>query len=297
MDKAKDILRKIAVTPIASESFGVRSMCTLVQTPEVTMLLDAGVSLCPYRFNLPPHPIEFQTIAKLRKKIADAADKASIVTISHYHFDHHTPSYEDWVVNWTESYTTANQIYHGKTILLKNPKENINTNQRKRAWIFQKTGGKTAKNIVLADGKTFNFGKTKVKFSPAVTHGSEDNRLGWVIMTTIQHEDEKFLFAPDVQGPMSQRTTDIILSEQPAVAMLGGPPLYLENSKVDTVQINQSLKNMERLVAAVPLILLEHHALRDEGWKGKMGSIYQCAARSRHDIMTAAEYAGHDNIA
>ena len=36
------------------------------------------------------------------RKIAEAADKASVVTISHYHFDHHTPSYEDWVVNWTE---------------------------------------------------------------------------------------------------------------------------------------------------------------------------------------------------
>ena len=66
----KNALSKIKVTPLASESFGVRSMCTLLETPDVNVLLDAGISLCPYRFSLPPHPIEFQTIQKLRKKIA-----------------------------------------------------------------------------------------------------------------------------------------------------------------------------------------------------------------------------------
>ena len=122
-------LGKIKITPLAAESFGVRSMCTLVETLEVKVLLDAGVSLCPYRFNLPPHPIEFQTIANIRKLIASAATKADVVTISHYHFDHHTPSYEDWVVNWTEENETARQIYQNKIVLVKNPREKINASQ------------------------------------------------------------------------------------------------------------------------------------------------------------------------
>jgi predicted metallo-beta-lactamase superfamily hydrolase len=157
--KKTNVLNKIKVTPLASESFGVRSMCTMVETPDVTVLLDVGISLCPYRFNLPPHPIEFQTISKLRKNIAQAADKASVVTISHYHFDHHTPSYEDWLVNWTEADITARQIYHDKEVLMKNPKEKINASQRQRAWLFQKTGGKHAKKLEAADGKTFALWK------------------------------------------------------------------------------------------------------------------------------------------
>ena len=165
MEKAKNPLSKIKVTPLAAESFGVRSMCTLVETPDVAVLLDAGVSLCPYRFSLPPHPVEFQTIAKLRTKIAEAADKAQVVTISHYHFDHHTPSYEDWVVNWTEATQTARQIYQNKTVLMKNPREKINASQRQRAWVFQKTGGKHAKTLEAADGKTFTYGKTTLFFS------------------------------------------------------------------------------------------------------------------------------------
>ncbi len=161
-------------------------MCTLVETPDVTVLLDAGVSLAPYRFNLPPHPIEFQTIISLRKNIAEAADKAQLTTISHYHFDHHTPSFEDWVVNWTQDGETARQIYHDKTVLLKDPKENINASQRQRAWMFQKTGGKHAKTVKSADGKTFTYGQTTLRFSEAVAHGSEDSMLGWVIMVVVE---------------------------------------------------------------------------------------------------------------
>ena len=77
-EKPNKALSKIKATPLAAESFGVRSMCTLVETPDVTVLLDAGISLCPYRFGLPPHRIEFQTISKLRKKIAEAADNPRI---------------------------------------------------------------------------------------------------------------------------------------------------------------------------------------------------------------------------
>ncbi|MCL5877582.1 MAG: hypothetical protein M1540_07210 [Candidatus Bathyarchaeota archaeon] len=289
-------LKKIRVTPLASESFGVRSMCTLVETPDVTVLLDAGVSLCPYRFNLPPHPIEFQTIQRLRQTIAEAADKATVTTISHYHFDHHTPSYEDWVVNWTDNGETARQIYQNKTVLAKNPQENINASQRQRAWMFQKTGGKHAKTVEAADGKTFAFGEIKLSFSEAVAHGSEDSMLDWVIMATVEYGEERFMFAPDVQGPMSTRTADLILAAKPTVIMLGGPPLYLAGFRVEEAQLELGIRNLERIVADVPTVVLEHHALRDEAWRPKLESVFQKAQAQGHKIMTAAEYAGKENV-
>lgn len=296
MEKSNALLSKIKVTPLAAESFGVRSMCTLVETPDVAVLLDAGISLCPYRFSLPPHPLEFQTISKLRKTIAEAADKAEVVTISHYHFDHHTPSFEDWVVNWTEDGETARQIYQNKTVLIKNPKEKINASQRQRAWMFQKTGGKHAKVLEAADGKTFTYGKTSLRFSEAVAHGSEDSMLGWVIMTVVEHEEERFMFAPDIQGPMSTHTLELILAAKPNVIMLGGPPLYLGGFRVEMAQLEQGLRNLERIVEAVPVVVLEHHALRDESWKPKMEKVFQQASLSGHSILTAAEYAGKENL-
>ena len=295
-EKTNSPLGKIKVTPLAAESFGVRSMCTLVETPDVTVLLDAGVSLCPYRFSLPPHPIEYQTINKLRHKIAESADKAKVVTVSHYHFDHHTPSYEDWMVNWTEAIKTARQIYQNKTILMKNPREKINAGQRQRAWLFQKTAGKYAEKLEAVDGKSFTFGRTILRFSEAVAHGSEDSMLGWVIMATVKYDCERFMFAPDIQGPMSTHTLELVLKEAPTVIMLGGPPFYLGGFRVNFVQLEQGIKNLERIVKAVPLVIFEHHALRDETWKQKINEVYNQAFEAGHSVVTAAEYTGNEDF-
>ncbi len=290
------MLKKIKVTPIAAESFGVRSMCTLVETPDVKVLLDAGISLCPYRFGLPPHPIEFATIDALRGRIAEAAETAEVVTISHYHFDHHTPSYEDWLVNWTEANETARQIYQGKKVLMKNPKENINASQRQRAWLFQKTGGKHAATLESADGKTFTFGKSTVlHFSEAVSHGPDNSLLGWVIMALIEYEDECFMFAPDVQGPMSMHTLELIKSANPQVIMIGGPPFYLGGFKVSEAQLQLGLKNLVSVVETVSLTILEHHALRDDQWQQRIEHVYAVALNAGHSVVTAAEFAGEKN--
>jgi predicted metallo-beta-lactamase superfamily hydrolase len=272
-------------------------MCTLVETPDVKVLLDAGISLCPYRFGLPPHPIEFKTIDKLRRRIAEAADTAEVVTISHYHFDHHTPSYEDWLVNWTEANETARQIYHDKRVLMKNPKEKINTSQRQRAWLFQKTGGKYATTLEPADGKTFTFGKnTTVRFSEAVSHGPEDSMLGWIVMALIEYEGERFMFAPDVQGPMSTHTLELIKSANAQVIMIGGPPFYLGGFKVDEAQLQLGLQNLASVVEAVPLTILEHHALRDEQWQQRTEQVYAVALNAGHSVVTAAEFIGEKNL-
>lgn len=290
------MLNKIKVKPLAAESFGVRSMCTFVETTDVKVLLDAGVSLCPNRFGLPPHPVEFETIAKLRRCIAEAADEAEVVTISHYHFDHHTPSFEDWVVNWTEAGETARQIYQEKTVLMKNPKEKINVSQRQRAWLFQKTGGKHAKKLEAADGKAFVFGKnTVLRFSEPVFHGSESSMLGWTIMALIECDGERFMFAPDVQGPMSTRTLELVTDAKPHVIMIGGPPFYLSGFRVGEAQLLAGLKNLAAVVENVPLTILEHHALRDEQWQQKTQQVYDMARKMEHTVMTAAEFLGQDN--
>ncbi|MEM3789329.1 MAG: hypothetical protein QXN95_05635, partial [Candidatus Bathyarchaeia archaeon] len=269
------MLKHIKVVPLAAESLGVRSMCTYVETPDVKVLLDAGVSLCPNRYGLPPHPLEYRAIIESRKRIAEAAEKADVVTVSHYHFDHHTPSYEDWLCNWTEADETARQIYQDKMVLIKNPKEKINFSQRRRGWVFQKTGGKHAKKLEVADGKAFNFGDvTKIRFSEAVPHGPEDSALGWILMATIEYDDEKFMFAPDVQGPMSKQTLDIIVREKPQLLMIGGPPLYLAGFRVDEELAKVGLENLGKIVEFVPCTILEHHILRDMQWREKAEEVF-----------------------
>lgn len=282
---------KIRVLPLAGESLGTRSMCVFVETKDVRILLDAGVSLAPLRFGLPPHPREYEAIIESRGRIEEKAREADVVTISHYHFDHHTPSFIDWACNWT-SPETAQRIYENKYVLLKNPKANINASQRRRGWVFAKTGGKFAKKLEVADGKTFKFGDTLVRFSSPFFHGSEDTMLGWVLAVTIEHENEKITYAPDVQGPMHDVTLKTILAEKPQLLFIGGPPLYLAGFRVSEAQIQKGLESLVQLVRTVPLIILEHHLLRVEDWREQAKIVFEIARKSEHKVMSAAEFLG-----
>jgi hypothetical protein len=289
-------LKHIKVIPLAAESLGVRSMCTYVETPDVGVLLDAGVSLCPIRFGLPPHPEEFKAIDLCRKRIAKTAERAQIVTISHYHFDHHTPSFEDWLCNWTETEETSKQIYNEKIVLAKDPRKQINPSQRRRGWLFKRTNGKFIKRLEYADRRTFKFRKhTMVRFSEPVFHGIKSSGLGWVIMTTIEYKGEKFVFTSDVQGPMNSKTLELILKEDPQTIMIGGPPLYLAEFRVKEENIQKGLKNLETIVENVPYTILDHHILRDEDWMGKTEKVFNAARENGNRVLTAAEFSGKNN--
>jgi len=284
---------KIAVTPLAFESFGVRSMCTYVETPNVKILVDAGVSL-GQRFRLLPHPKEYRARDECRKRVAEAADKAEVVTISHWHYDHHTPNYVDTV--WTgSSVDAAQQIYQDKILLAKDIRRSINFSQRRRGWIFHKFAEKIAKRIEVADGKTFEFGETKLKFSNPVFHGEEDTALGWVLMLTIEHDDENLMYAPDVQGPIFNETLKLILREACGTIAMGGPPLYLMGFRVSEEKMHQSLENLVKITGKVPLMILDHHLLRAEGWEEFSKPVFNAARKAGHKVFTAAEYAGQQN--
>jgi len=269
-------------------------MCTFVETPDVKVLLDAGVSLAPNRFGFPPHPVEYKAVERCRRRIGEAAGKADVVTISHYHFDHHTPSYTDWCYNWSSA-ENAQQIYQGKLVLMKSYKAKVNFNQRRRGWMFVKTGGKHARKLEVADGKIFEFGETKLKFSKPVYHGSKGTPLGWVLMTIIQRDNEKFLFAPDVQGPMHEPTLEIILASKPKLLMIGGPPTYLAGFRVQEENVQLGIENLARLVEKIPVTILEHHMLRDEEWRKLAKPVFDAAAEADHKVLTAAEFLGVKN--
>jgi predicted metallo-beta-lactamase superfamily hydrolase len=289
------MLKKIKIVPLAAESFGVRSMCSYIETSDVKILLDAGVSLAPNRFGLPPHPKEYDALAQCRKKIADAADKAEVVTISHYHFDHHTPSFTDWCYSWS-SKEVARQVYEGKTVLAKSYRSKINFSQRRRGWMFSKTGGSFAKELIYADSKVFEFGETKLRFSKPVFHGPKNSKLGWLLMVTVEHESERLLYTSDVQGPMCEATLKSILAQNPQIIIIGGPPTYL-GGLVNQEDVQQGIRNLEKLAEKVPSTILEHHLLRDENWRRLSQPIFDFALKAGHRVVTAAKFLrGQDNL-
>jgi len=293
--KAMDYyLREILVTPVASESLGVRSMCTYVETPDVKILLDAGVSLGPNRFGLPPHPREYRALKDRREEIIRFAEKSNVVTVSHYHFDHHTPSFTDWVYNWCSA-EIAEKTYRGKTVLAKSYREYANFSQRRRGWLFAKTSGGYAERLEVADNRTFMFGDTSISFSKPVFHGPEGSDLGWVIISVIRHKGECVLFAPDVQGPISQETLSIILNEKPQVAIIGGPPMYLAEFRLSHEDISLAIENLKIIAKHIPVVILDHHLLRDENWSYAVKPVIESAASVGHKVLTSAEFMGKEN--
>ena len=288
------MLRRIRVTPLAAESLGARSMCTFVETPNVKVLLDAAASLGPSRCGLPPHPREYMALAECRERISKAAEKADVITISHYHFDHHTPSFTDWFCNWSSA-EVATQIYEDKLVLAKSHRSKVNPSQRRRGWMFSKTAGKHAERFAIADGRTFEFGDTKLKFSEPVFHGIKNTFLGWVLMTTIDYGDERVLFTSDVEGPLYNPTVGMILGEAPDLLIIGGPPLYLAGFKVDEPDVQQGIKNLEELVRNIPTTILEHHILRDETWREACHPVFDAASKAGHAVLTAAEFLKKEN--
>ena len=194
-------------------------MCTYVETRDVKILIDPGVALGP-RFRLFPHPEEYNALKDSRQRIREYARMADVLTLSHYHHDHFTPNFTDttWLAS---SAREARDIYHGKTMLVKDARSSTNVSQRRRGWIFQSFCRKIQAEIIVADGKSFDYGETKVMFSPALPHGEDSTELGSVLATVIESGSEKFIHASDIQGPISETALQFILSERPSAVIVG----------------------------------------------------------------------------
>ena len=111
----------ISFRPVWFDSLGAKSSCTLISTPDVTVLIDPGVAIMQPSF--PASDVEKLRWKDLgRRAIEMASTEADVVVISHYHYDHYSPTNMD--------------LYKGKIVLAKNPNEYINESQRKRAEEF-----------------------------------------------------------------------------------------------------------------------------------------------------------------
>jgi predicted metallo-beta-lactamase superfamily hydrolase len=166
----------------------------------------------------------------------------------------------------------------------------INFNQRRRGWMFQQFVKRIGSKCEVADGKAFEYGGTKLNVSIPVPHGEERTELGWVIMATLESQDQKMLYTSDVQGPMSTTTTRLILKQKPDFIILGGPPTYLEGVKVEKASIQKGIGNAARIAGSVPEMVLEHHSLRAADWRDQTKPVYDAGTKAGHKVVSAAEY-------
>jgi hypothetical protein len=284
---------EIGILPLAFESFGIRSMSTFVRTDDVKLVVDPGSALGP-RFRLSPHEQEYVALASSRQRILEWARKADLLTVSHYHFDHYVPNFEDWRWIWS-SRELAERTYRGKLVLAKDTGADINLSQRKRGYMFWKLNSGIAE-IKTADGREFEFGGTKLRFSKPVPHGPEGSQLGWTLMLTVETSGCVFVHASDVQGPVEDGTLRLILEQKPDVVVVGGPPLYLSGFKVEERDIAKALGNMRELVKRVSLVVVDHHLLRSLDYRDFLKPVISESEKRGHKIVAASELLGEEPL-
>ncbi len=249
------------IIPLASESLGVRSLATFVEAGGLKILIDPGVALGPKRYGLPPARAELEALQKMRKKLQGYAKRADVITVSHYHYDHHTPFFEGLYESSSDAF--AREIYTGKLLLIKHPQENINFSQRKRAWAFLKNAEPIAKKVEFTDGKSFDLGGVTLEFSPAVPHGFEGSRLGFVVMVLID-DGFRLIHASDIQL-LNRKAVEWITEKVPDLLITGGPPTYLGPRAAGSWETG--IRNLNEIIRETKAeVILDHHIVRDKNY-------------------------------
>jgi len=262
---------------MASDSLGIRSMATYVETKDCKILIDPSAALGPKRYGLPPAEQEIAALEKTKNEIVRAAKQCDILTISHYHYDHYDPSAG---------------FYKDKKVFAKDINKNINKSQQKRGTDFKKIVEDSC-DLIYCDDSKHNVGNTELIFSPPFFHGPENVRLGYVIMTTIDDGEKRLLHASDVQGPVTKSAKEYIISQSPDVLIMDGPPTIFLGWKFSMQNLQDAADNLVEIKEKLDCdIILDHHLLRDLNYKKTFPQPYLASGEK---VKTFAEYIGKEN--
>lgn len=263
--------------PIAFDSLGVRSMATCLEAGGLRVMIDPAVSLGPRRYGLPPHPVEINRLNTTWRDVRSLAESSDIIIVTHYHYDHHNPDDPD--------------IYKGKIVYIKDPKNRINFSQKRRAHYFlSKIEGA---DIRIADGEEFSHGQLAIRFSRPVYHGTGD-RLGYVIETSISCGEDTVLYTSDVEGPAMDDQVSFMLEENPKTLILDGPMTYLLGYRYSEEDLSRSVNNIIKIICntSVKTIVIDHHFMRDIRYAERIPEVYRSAEDAGVMVLSAAELTG-----
>jgi predicted metallo-beta-lactamase superfamily hydrolase len=263
----------LKIHPLAADSLGVRSMATYVEAGGTGILIDPGATLAPLRYGLPPSAEEWDALKRANDRISAYATRARYVFVSHYHEDH---------------FRSDPATYAGRVVLVKDPRRMVTGAQSRRAEALWKALDGPAR-VQAADSAKIVTQDLELHVSPPLPHGIEGNSLGYVLALTIvdHHEHQRFVFASDVQGPLSLVATAWLINARPTTLYLSGPPSYVER-EVGTAAIDRAVDNLRRVLDATGCrVIMDHHALRDPRFSTRFQRLWETGR-----VVTAAAHLG-----
>jgi len=274
---------QVSLHHVAFDSFGVMSMCTRIETPELIVTIDPGVSLQSAAFPL-PEPQRRELLSRHEQAVADSCARSQAIAISHYHLDHFDPRRRP-------------ELYAGKTLFAK-ALDRLPPKQLALATRFFKAIDGLPSEIVWADSRRFKFGKTELGFSAPVWHGRHDAEPGTVIMTDVRRGRERVLVTSDVIGPTETGTADLICAADCRDLVIDGYATSLIGRFASDVELIKSIINLCRILAhkTVRTVCLDHHAARDYRYPAFLRLAYDKARQLKKRLGTAAELAGKTSL-
>jgi predicted metallo-beta-lactamase superfamily hydrolase len=274
------------ILPIAFDSFGVRSMATLVIARNLKIFIDPGVALGPIRYGLPPTREEELSLALSKEIIQKEACRANIIVVTHYHYDHHPfpgdPLYE---------------CFKEKKVFAKNIYEDIHRSGEERGKIFEKSV-KDSSELIWADGKSFEIENVYLEFSNAVWHGEVNSKVGKVIMVYLQEGKDSFVFGSDAQSLADPKALEWFIQKDPKLAIIDGYPTIFLGWRFKYEGFEKAKQNLIEAIAktSTSQIILEHHIVRDISYKEKISDLLRIAEENGKKISTAAEFYSLQNF-
>jgi predicted metallo-beta-lactamase superfamily hydrolase len=292
----------LKIKPICSESYGVRSFCVKVTTPDISILLDPGCALGPFKEFKIPHKLEFERLHQFTNKIVNKSRECNFLFISHYHHDHFKPNLEDDMYIYS-SQKLFKSLYTNKTVFCKQYRDRTNYNQKQRGEklhqdllslniqshrvgvdkfvenqsLYQRNCSPESQ---LQISNSYTVGDTHLIFPREFLHGiRSDGKEIFIQPIIIIFKNEFFYFFPDVQGmPSSKDVQALILLKSDFESIynrlisknvtihtiaLGGPITYLLRAQNLNSILAQSLSHTQEIAKNFDRIIIDHHLIRD----------------------------------
>jgi predicted metallo-beta-lactamase superfamily hydrolase len=193
--------------------------------------------------------------------------------VSHYHEDH---------------FRSDPASYAGRFVVAKDPRRMIAGQQARRAAALWSALAPVAR-LQSGDGWHLREPDMVLRVSAPLPHGVEGTALGSVVALTVEdpRERERFVFASDVQGPLSPVAAAYLLRERPTLLYLSGPPSYLEG-ELGRDLIERGIDNLQRVIDGTGCrVIMDHHALRDSRAPARFARLWETGR-----VTTAAGYLG-----
>ena len=115
--------------------------------------------------------------------------------------------------------------------------------------------------------------------------------MGYVTEVLID-DGYKFIHTSDVEGPGIKDQADFILKKKPNLLIIDGPLTYMLGFRYSYEDLNNSIKNMIKIINGCPLevLIIDHHLLRDLKWKERIAEVFKAAEKKAVKVQTAAEF-------